>query len=140
MNLAPDELIRAISLRRQFSGYFHYARKVGSRNAQAISKVCIAALGRLREPNGGNSAARMVDDIRIAVGSVAPVPLRLTEVERIVIGKPIEAELAQSARKSAAAAIQPIDDIRSTAKYRAAVTANLVAEFLAQLRNHGKTA
>ena len=137
MKLAPDELIRAIRLRRQFSGYLHYARKVGARNAQAISKVCIAAIGRLREPNGGNSPVRTVDDIRIAVGSVAPIPLRLTEVERTVIGKPIEPELLQSARKTAAA-IQPIDDIRSTGKYRAAVTANLVAEFLEQLRNHGK--
>src|SRR5580658_8297175 len=36
MNLALDELIRAIGLRRQFLGYLHYARKVGARNAQAI--------------------------------------------------------------------------------------------------------
>jgi CO/xanthine dehydrogenase FAD-binding subunit len=140
MNLAPDELIRAIGLRRQFSGYLHYARKVGSRNAQAISKVCIAALGRFRQHNGLNVVGDRIDDVRIAVGSVAPVPLRLTEVERIITGKSIGPELVQSARKTAAAAIQPIDDIRSTAKYRAAVTANLVAEFLEQLRNHGKTA
>src|SRR6202795_3973659 len=44
--LAPDELIRAVCLARRFSGYLAYARKVGARNAQAISKVCIAALGR----------------------------------------------------------------------------------------------
>src|SRR5208282_6663853 len=48
MQLAPDELIRAVCLGRKFSGYLHHARKVGARNAQAISKVCIAALGRLR--------------------------------------------------------------------------------------------
>src|SRR5579863_730182 len=45
--LAPDELIQAICLPRRFSGYFSYARKVGSRSAQAISKVCIAALARV---------------------------------------------------------------------------------------------
>ena len=67
--LAPDELIRAICLARRFSGYLAYTRKVGARNAQAISKVCIAALGR----RGGG----VVEDVRIAVGSVAPVPLRL---------------------------------------------------------------
>ena len=44
--LAPDELIRAVCLARRFLGYLAYARKVGARNAQAISKVCIAALGR----------------------------------------------------------------------------------------------
>lgn len=139
MKMAPDELIRAICLQRQFSGYLHYARKVGSRNAQAISKVCIAALGRLRGSNGAKAAPE-IDNVRIAVGSVAPIPLRLTEVERTIAGKPIEPELVQSAKKTAATVIQPIDDIRSTASYRAAVTANLVAEFLHQLRNRGKTA
>src|ERR1700691_4668147 len=42
--LAPDELIRAVCLARRFSGYVSYACKVGTRNAQAIAKVCIAAL------------------------------------------------------------------------------------------------
>jgi CO/xanthine dehydrogenase FAD-binding subunit len=131
MKLASDELIRAICLRRKFSGYFQYARKVGARNAQAISKVCIAAMGRLRDG--------AVEDLRIALGSVAPVPLRLTEVERAAAGKPVDAELVRWARETAAAAIQPIDDIRSTARYRAAVAGNLVAEFLQQLRDSGKT-
>jgi putative cofactor-binding repeat protein len=135
MRMAPDELIRVICLRRKFSGYLHYARKVGARNAQAISKVCIAALGHLRDSEAGST----ISDVRVAVGSVAPIPLRLTEVERIVAGKLIEPELVQLARETAAAAIQPIDDIRSTARYRAAVTGNLVAEFLQQLREHGKT-
>ena len=60
-------------------------------------------------------------------------PFVLTKVERIVKGKSVEPELVQLARKAVAAAIQPIDDIRSTARYRAAVAANLVAEFLQQL-------
>src|ERR1700681_2658519 len=47
MNLRPDELIRTICLRRNLSGYFHFARKVGARNAQAISKLCVAAVGRI---------------------------------------------------------------------------------------------
>ena len=58
--LAPDELIQAVCLPRRFSGYFSHARKVGARNAQAISKVCIAALGRL--------ADGVVEDVRIALG------------------------------------------------------------------------
>jgi CO/xanthine dehydrogenase FAD-binding subunit len=131
MKLAPDELIRALCFRRGLSEYLHYARKVGARNAQAISKVCIAALGRFR---GG-----VIEDIRIALGSVAPVPLRLTETEQILKGKPVDSELVDRARKTAAAAIQPIDDVRSTARYRLAVAGNLVAEFLEQLRNHEQT-
>jgi CO/xanthine dehydrogenase FAD-binding subunit len=126
--LAPDELIRTICLTRRFSGHLAHARKVGARNAQAISKVCIAALGRC--------AAGAVEDIRIAVGSVAPVPIRLTKTERLVTGKPIEASLIALARETAIAEIQPIDDIRSTAKYRSAVMGNLVAEFLQKLGAH----
>jgi len=123
--LAADELIRAVCLPRQFSGHLAYARKVGARNAQAISKVCIAALGR----NTGG----VIEDVRIALGSVAPVPVRLAETERLVTGKLIDPSLVASARKTAVGEIQPIDDIRSTAKYRAAVMGNLVTEFLEKL-------
>jgi putative cofactor-binding repeat protein len=70
---------------------------------------------------------------------VAPVPIRLTEVERVVTGKRIEPELLNLVRTTVADAIQPIDDIRSTAKYRAAVAGNLVVEFLKQLRDSSKT-
>jgi OHCU decarboxylase len=123
--LAPDELIRTICLSRRFSGHVAYTRKVGARNAQAISKVCIAALGR--------RAGGVVEDVRIALGSVAPVPLRLGETERLVTGKAIDPALLGSARATAIAEIQPIDDIRSTARYRSAVVANLVADFLEKL-------
>jgi OHCU decarboxylase len=123
--LAADELLQAVCLPRRFTGYFSHARKVGARNAQAISKVCIAALGRI--------ADRVVDDVRIAMGSVAPVPLRLMETEQTVKGKAIDSELLLLARKAVVAEIRPIDDIRSTARYRAAVAGNLVLEFLSRL-------
>jgi putative cofactor-binding repeat protein len=110
---ASDELVQAICLPRKFAEYFSHTRKVGARNAQAISKVCIAAVGRL--------TGRVVEDIRIGLGSVAPVPLRLLAF----------------AKRTAVAEIKPIDDIRSTAKYRAVVAGNLVEEFLARL---GETA
>jgi CO/xanthine dehydrogenase FAD-binding subunit len=134
MQLAPDELIRAICLRRDFSGFLQYARKVGARNAQAISKVCIAALGRLRGGAMGGVNGGAIEEVRIALGSVATVPVRLTEVERLVKGRSVGPELVQLAGEATAAAIQPIDDIRSNARYRAAVARNLVAEFLLQLR------
>src|SRR6516165_3990204 len=128
--LAPDELVRSVCLSRRFSEYYAHARKVGARNAQAISKVCLAALGRL--------ADGAVDDVRLAMGSVAPVPLRLRETERVVRGRRIKAELIQLASKTAAAEIRPIDDIRSTARYREAVAGNLVAEFLERLSIAGR--
>jgi CO/xanthine dehydrogenase FAD-binding subunit len=123
--IAPDELIRAICLKRRFREYYAHARKVAARNAQAIAKVCLAALGRL--------AAGRVEDIRLAMGSVGPVPLRLIGTERIVQGKRIDRGLVQLARTTAAEEVRPIDDIRSSARYRAAVAGNLVAEYLEQL-------
>jgi CO/xanthine dehydrogenase FAD-binding subunit len=123
--LEPDELIRAVCLPRRFSEYYAQARKVGARNAQAIAKVCMAALGRLEDG--------VVADIRLAMGSVAPVPLRLIETEQVVRGRRIEPTLLRLARMAVASEIRPIDDMRSTARYRAAVAANLVEEFLAQL-------
>jgi CO/xanthine dehydrogenase FAD-binding subunit len=125
MDLAPDELIRAICLPRRFKGYLSYTRKVGTRNAQAISKVCIAALGRLERG--------VIEDVHIALGSVAPVPLRLAETEQVLKGKRLEPALAVLARKTAIAEVRPINDIRSTARYRSAVVGNLVAEFLERL-------
>jgi OHCU decarboxylase len=130
--LAQDELVQAVRLPRRFSRYFNHARKVGARNAQAISKVCIAALGRL-----GNG---VLEDVRVALGSVAPVPLRLTETEQALKGKPIDADLLLLARRATAAEIRPIDDIRSTVRYRAAVAGNLVVEFLNRLNSAQKSA
>jgi CO/xanthine dehydrogenase FAD-binding subunit len=120
--LQPDELIRAIRLPRTFSAYIFFARKVGARQAQAISKVCIAALGKIT--NG------MIEDARIALGSVAPVPIRLHDTERLLIGKKAEPALAHLAKQTVATQVKPIDDIRSTVAYRTAVAANLVAEFV----------
>jgi len=127
--MAPDELIQSVCLSRQYSGYFSHARKVGARNAQAISKVCIAAQGRLA--NG------VVEDVRIALGSVAPVPLRLRATEDVVIGKRIDSSTLAQAKRTAIAEIHPIDDIRSTARYRTAVAGNLVVEFLNRLNLNG---
>ena len=95
MNLAPDELLTSIRLPRRFANWKHFYRKVGTRRAQAISKVCFAGI------RNGN-------EIRVALGSVAAIPLLIENID----------------------AIQPIDDIRSTANYRLQVAKNLMAEFL----------
>jgi CO/xanthine dehydrogenase FAD-binding subunit len=130
--LAADELIRTVCLSRRLVGYLSYSRKVGARSAQAISKVCLAALGRV--------VRGVVEDVRIALGSVAPVPLRLSQTERVVKGQPINPSLVLRAKEMAIAEIRPIDDIRSTATYRAAVSGNLVAEFLEELAPNVKNA
>jgi CO/xanthine dehydrogenase FAD-binding subunit len=123
--LAADELLHSITVLRNFSGYKSYARKVGTRNAQAISKVAIAALARMKND--------VVEDIRIGAASLREFPTRLTATEQSLLGKPITPKTIAAARAALLTESKPIDDIRSTAKYRAAIAGNLLEEFLRTL-------
>jgi CO/xanthine dehydrogenase FAD-binding subunit len=120
--LAPHELIHSICIRRNLTGYISYAKKVGARNAQAISKVFLAAVARVS--NGS------IEHVRLAAGSVGPIPMRLAKTELALAGQPINKSLLASACKVMTEEIQPIDDIRSTAEYRSVVLRNLLGEFL----------
>ena len=123
--MAADELIRAIYVPRRYSGYFVYARKVGARQAQAIAKISVAGLGLVTDG--------VMRDVRIALGSVAPVPVRLRKLEAALSRKTGGAISAKELRRLVAEEIAPIADIRSTAEYRGAVAGNLVSEFVEQL-------
>ena len=125
MDLSPGELIRAIHLPRRTGERWRASyRKVGTRKAQAISKLCLAAA--LREGADGSVA-----EVRLALGSVAPVPLRCARTEELLRGQRITPELVAAAREELARDIAPIDDFRSTARYRRQVAQNLLADFLA---------
>jgi CO/xanthine dehydrogenase FAD-binding subunit len=123
--LAVDELVFAIHLPRRFDGYVQYARKVGTRNAQAISKVAIAALAL--KTDGA------IEDVRIGAASLRETPIRCKGVEQILLDKRVSKEVIDAARDALANEILPIDDIRSTARYRAAIAGNLLEEFLRKL-------
>jgi len=109
--LRPGELLAAFRLPPPPPGSRQAFRKVGTRAAQAISKVVVAALGRVDE--GGR-----FDLFRLAAGSVAPTPVRLAAVEEAVSGRPADEETAALAGRLAAGSVTPIDDVRSTADYR----------------------
>jgi OHCU decarboxylase len=128
--LVPGELIQSVVLTRHCDGYFSYGRKTGARNAQAISKVCMAGVGQMRQG--------LVEDVRIGIGAVAPVPLRLNGVEAVVRGERIGNGVIAEARKALNATIAPIDDIRSVAEYRRFVAGNLLEEFLRGLAAFGE--
>jgi len=125
MQIATDELLRAIRLPRRTKPWRQYYRKVGTRKAQAISKVCFAGAAAIE--------AGTIRDVRIALGSIAPVVLRAVKTEDALRGKRIDAETIAAARETLSDDIAPIDDIRSTARYRVRVAENLLGEFLSQL-------
>jgi CO/xanthine dehydrogenase FAD-binding subunit len=123
--LGPDELIRAVCLRREFANCVAYAKKVGARDAQAISKVFLAGVGRVRDEK--------IESVRLAAGSVGPIPLRLYKTEAAVINQTPNEDTFQNAKRILHQEVQPIDDIRSSARYRSVVLGNLLREFLQSL-------
>jgi len=116
MILRPDELVARIRLPRGREGWTDYYRKVGTRRAQAISKVCFA--GALRREGG-----RIVD-VRIAIGSVAPIVIQCRQTEEAIKRDPASGAAALTRE------IVPIDDVRSSSQYRMRVALNLFADFL----------
>jgi CO/xanthine dehydrogenase FAD-binding subunit len=121
MDLRSGELIRRIRVPREKSGWKQYYRKVGTRRAQAISKVCFAGAARM-------DSGRIVD-VRIALGSVAPTVLRAIETEKTLRSGKLSPAILHAAQEVLAREIAPIDDMRSTSRYRRRVVQNLLAEF-----------
>jgi CO/xanthine dehydrogenase FAD-binding subunit len=120
--LASDEVIRTIALQPRFAAYQAYSRKVGTRNAQAIAKLCLAGLAK----TSGNK----IEDVRLAIGSMAVTPVRLRKTEGVLLNREGSGALIGEARQALESEVAPIDDIRSSALYRLHVAGNLLQEFL----------
>jgi CO/xanthine dehydrogenase FAD-binding subunit len=125
MLLRPDELIARIRLPRDKRNWIQHYAKVGTRKAQAISKVCLAAAARIE--------AATIVDVRIAFGSVAPTVVRAQSAEAALRDQRLAPSVTLAARAALVRDIAPVDDIRSTARYRLRVAQNLLVEFLKSL-------
>lgn len=128
MNIQPQEVLTRIRLPRSTENLIQYYRKVGTRKAQAISKVCFAATAV--------TDGERLTDVRIALGSVAPIPIRCVNTETALRGQRID-RLSELGKPALAREIVPIDDIRSTANYRMRVSLNLLDDFLSSLHPAG---
>ena len=129
MDLKPGELIRGVRLKRK-PGRVHHYRKVGTRKAQAISKVCFAGTVTV---DGGK-----ITEAGVVFGSVAPTVACSTELEQKLTGLSLTEATklsADSVKEMAKNCITPIDDIRSTGEYRLKVAMNLAADFVKNLEN-----
>jgi CO/xanthine dehydrogenase FAD-binding subunit len=114
--LAHDELILRIRLPLAAGREMRF-RKVGTRRAQAISKVVMAVAWQ------GDGTWR---EARVALGSVAATPIRATATERDLEGRQPTPETADRAAETLATELAPIDDVRSTAEYRRLVAARVL--------------
>lgn len=122
-DLKEEELLKEIIIPVEFFNIVFY-RKVGTRKANSLSKVSFAGVARLDDG--------IIKDIRISFGAVAPTPLRAPEIEEEIIGKnkvKIIAKIPDILEKYARI-IRPIDDQRSTARYRKTISLKILEYFL----------
>jgi xanthine dehydrogenase small subunit len=118
---APDELLLRIRIPLPAGRQVRF-RKIGTRRAQAISKVMMALAWR---EDGG-----VWRDVRLALGSVAATPIRASHTESVLEGAAPRQGTADHAAETLAAEIKPIDDVRSTADYRRAVASRVLHRLL----------
>lgn len=120
----PDELLTAIVFRKPATDFVGWFRKSGPRPALEISTVSVGI--------GGNLSDGVFRNVRAAMGSVAPTPLRAHGVEAALEGRPLDADSIRAAVAAADADATPIDDVRASAWYRK----HLVKVFTEEVLNH----
>jgi xanthine dehydrogenase small subunit len=121
-DLAPDELILQVRFPLRPGRQLRF-RKVGTRRAQAISKVVMALAWHDLGPQGWL-------EVRVALGSVAATPIRAAATEQVLEGARPTPEVADLAAETLAGELTPIDDVRSTADYRRMVSARILHRLL----------
>ncbi|WP_108650539.1 FAD binding domain-containing protein [Dongshaea marina] len=122
--LNSDELLTEIIFPRLQPELSLY-RKVGTRQANALSKLSVAAMATKKGDN--------FSEFRIAFGAVAPTVVRCPKLEEMAIGVPMDGPCIEQICHGYAELIQPIDDQRSSARYRQRVALNLLKHSLLSL-------
>ena len=123
-NLQPGDIVTSLQLPVPPNGMIGKYFKLGRNNASDLSIVGITAIG-YPDPE-------LVSGFRIklALASVAPVPLEVTEVETLLGNAPITSQLIEEASQTAMDACTPIDDVRASARYRKLMVKNLSRKVL----------
>lgn len=121
--IKAGELLTEIRLRPTGKGEGSAYRKVGRR--QALTLAVLNAAARVQLDAKGTCL-----DVRIAVGSAAPTPVRAVKAEAVLRGKAFTAEAIARAAEMAVTEIKPIDDVHGTAWYRRQLTRVLVGRVL----------
>jgi CO/xanthine dehydrogenase FAD-binding subunit len=119
----PDELLTSIRIPRRVEDAVSTFLKLGARRYLVISIVMVAA-NLVVDSAGG------IREALICVGSCSAAALRLSELERALIGRPARPGLRQFVRREHLALLAPIDDVRATAEYRRDAALTLVGRAL----------
>ena len=124
--LKSDELLVSVRLLKLENFERDFFCKVGTRRAQAISKVVMGAKAKITE--------RRVESISIGVGSVGPTVLKARETEALLTGELLTPERMEQARRALCREVKPITDLRSNEHYRRTISGNVLMKFLRRLR------
>jgi CO/xanthine dehydrogenase FAD-binding subunit len=127
--MEADELVLAVRVPKLKKDEVPYFLKVGTRRAQAISKVVMSVKAEVVDG--------VIDRIGIGVGSVAPTVIRAVQSESLLTKATPDAELIERARETISREVAPITDLRSTEHYRRTVAGSALAKFLRQLPGNG---
>jgi CO/xanthine dehydrogenase FAD-binding subunit len=126
----PGEILTSISVPvpspRSGASYRH----ISARGKVDISAVCVGAMVALN--NSG------CEEVRIALGAVAPVPLRAVKAEKVLSGKNPSQDLIDKAAEQAMKECSPISDVRASASYRKAMVQVLTKRALTEALNRAR--
>lgn len=120
--LKPDECVKAFIIPAAAANSKYGWGKIGQRKADIIGIVCVA----VNMTVDGDKC----QNVRIALGAVAPTPILATKAAAVIEGKVLDDQLIAQAAQTAADEISPIDDIRASAWYRKQMTIELVSRNL----------
>lgn len=120
---APDELITEITVEEAEAGSNYFFKKLGLREANAISIVNVACIMKLDQEKN-------VNFIKLALGAVAPTVIRAVKAETLATGKRLDLKVIDEVARTVSEEISPISDIRGSAEYRRRAAYGLVYEGL----------
>ncbi len=120
---APNELITEIAIEKTKPGLYYFFKKLGLREANAISLVSVACIADLDQ-------YKKVNSIKLALGAVAPTVMFAVKSEKLATDKQLDLNLVDEIARSVSEEISPITDIRGSAEYRRRAAYGLVYEGL----------
>jgi xanthine dehydrogenase FAD-binding subunit len=121
----PHELLAAVRVPLPEAGFTAQFLKFGTRPALDIATIAIAI--------GGVKKGRALHGVRVALGAVAPVPLRAVRTEAAIEGKDLDAAAIDAAATTARDEAKPISDVRASAWYRQELVHNMVKRMLSNV-------
>ncbi|MGC8660913.1 MAG: FAD binding domain-containing protein [Nitrososphaeria archaeon] len=119
----PNEIITEIAVEKEKPGTYYFFKKLGLREANAISLVSVACMADLSED-------KKITTIKLALGAVAPTVIRAVKSEKLATGRQLDLNLVDEIARSVSEEISPITDIRGSAEYRRRAAYGLVYEGL----------